>query len=88
MYKARENRERKIGKILLAYEIVFDALLSKEFFILLRKFAPVQIEFDYLNNQFTYYGLCNDFDIVKEGEVIPFYTVTLTDEGLKFEKVK
>lgn len=44
-----------------------------------KRFRPVHIEFRYLENDMWYiFGLSDEFDILKEGEVVPTYDVIFT----------
>jgi len=68
----------KLGKINISSQLVMDeySKLSPLF----SKFTPIHVEREFNIGNFIYTGLSDLFDNVEQGQIIPFYNVTLTNE--------
>lgn len=71
---------RRLGKIKITNEVLTDALPeSKEsLYLLLSRFIPYAIEYDFLRNLRVYSGICDDFEEIEEGVEPPEYVAVFT----------
>jgi hypothetical protein len=62
----------------------------RELQVIFSRFIPIYIENNMVLDLITYYGFCEEFDIVKEGEETPEYKIVIEKQGkiksLKFER--
>lgn len=72
------------GKIRISTQIVEEC--PDMMFCMLSVFIPVLIEHQFNDIYYTYYGYCEHFDEIKEGEEIPEYDITFKDN--KFLKAR
>lgn len=82
-----ENRK---GRIFINKVDFYNYLGKGLLNLVFAKFIPMNINDSIYFEGITYYGFCEDFDIIEEGEAIPEYKVeiNLTNKTVKFIKNK
>ena len=78
-----EFKSRK-GKIVLSLDFLFDTD-EELLFKLFSEFLPINLQIhhgDPIIERVDYYGFCNNFREVKEGEVVPEYEVETTETNI------
>ena len=80
----------KYGKLKISRDYIKDAKLgtSTLLYKVFTHFIPLYIEDNPCLDYVVYYGTSEHFDIIKEGEIPPFYDVVLTvieNDSLKIE---
>ena len=76
---------KKLGKVKMSSEMVLDNPM--DLLPIFTKFIPIHIERQLNYDDFIYTGVCEDFDDKKEGEEIPFYMCSVT-QNEKYEITK
>jgi len=79
----------KAGKIKISRTYINDVRRSEisDLYLVFNQFIPVYIQDNPMDEQLIYWGYSNQFDDIKEGEVVPLYDVILTtnDTGATIE---
>lgn len=89
--KNKLSNDRRFGKVEINNELLFEVYTIKQWKQIFKNFIVLNCEHDMVRNIFIYTIYYELFDEIEEGEVIPFYDITMKmdkDKNMNINNVK